>query len=594
MKTRQEIETKYRWDVDSVYASIADWEQDLQRLPSLLEPIRALRGKLTSPAAVAEVFAAEDALGIVLDRIYLHAHMNEDVDTTVGENQGRMARVKAQSAKISGELAWIRPEILAQSEETLRQWTNDAALAPYRRSMEILLRQKPHTLSSEEETLLGLARDVFGTPYETFSKLTNADLKFDPAKDSAGVEHAVSNGTLGSLLQKSDRTLRQNVFASLYKGYGDHRNMLASLLAGSSKGHVFNATVRKFDGALEASLFQDTIPTAVYTSLISAVHEALPIFHEYVDLRARQLGLENDINMWDFLVPIVPDFHLDVEWDKCREWVTESTKPLGADYGKGVVASFDERWYDVFENKGKRSGAYSTGAYRQKPFMLLNYHGTLDDVFTVAHELGHSMHTLMSHTHQPYRTSDYPIFLAEIASTTNEALLHQHLMATQKDPQLRAYLLNHLCDSFRGTLFRQTMFAEFELEIHRRLERGEAITADSLEEYYVGLNAKYYGPRVKADPRIATEWARIPHFYYNFYVYKYATGFAAAQIFSQQVLSGPEGRDKYLGFLKSGSSRDPLDTVKAAGVDLTDPAVLQRAFGNFKVAIRELSELLKK
>ncbi len=466
-------------------------------------------------------------------------------------------------------------------------------MASYRRSIDLLLREKPHTLSTEEETLLGLASDIFSLPYESFSKLTNADLKFKPAKDSSGEERTVSNGSFLSLLQDADRELRKSAFGSIYETYGDHINTITSLLNGGTKTHVFNANVRKFGGALEASLFNDNIPTSVYHSLIEAVNGALPVFHEYVDLRARQLGLEGDLNVWDLHVPIVPDFELEVDWKQCREWVSESTKPLGEDYQRGVVASFEERWYDVFENKGKRSGAYSTGSYGQKPFMLLNYHASLDDVFTVAHELGHSMHTLLSHGHQPYRFSDYPIFLAEIASTTNEALLHQYLMRTQHDPKLRAYLLNHLCDSFRGTMFRQTMFAEFELEIHQRLERGETLTADSLKKYYTDLNAKYYGPRMKSDERIALEWARIPHFYYNFYVYKYSTGFAAAQIFSQRILSGAEPRDKYLGFLKSGSSKDPLDTVRHAGVDLSDPRVLQQSFANFKVAIAELSELLQ-
>jgi len=351
--------------------------------------------------------------------------------------------------------------------------------------------------------------------------------------------------------------------------------------------------VRKFPGALEASLFNDNIPPSVYTSLIEAVHGALPIFHEYLDLRARHLGLQGEMNMWDLHVPIVPDLKLEIDWEECREWVQDSLKPLGSDYHQVVLASFQERWYDVFENKGKRSGAYSTGAYGQKPFMLLTYHGTLNDAFTVAHELGHSMHSHLSQHTQPYRYSDYPIFLAEIASTTNEALLHHYLMETKQDPALRAYLLNHLCDSFRGTMFRQTMFAEFELEIHRRLERGEPLTAESVSEYYYGLNEKFHGPAIKADKRIQIEWMRIPHFYYNFYVYKYATGFAAAQIFHQQVLSGPDGCEKYLSFLKSGSTKDPLDTVRDAGVDLANPDVLQRAFEGFRGAIKELGGLLE-
>lgn len=590
--TRAEVRRHDKWDIESVYTTPEEWEKDFARLADLVAPVVALKGKLASAAAVAQAFAAEDALGRVLDRLHLYAHMKEDEDTSVGDNQARMSRTRSQYARIAGELAWVTPEILRQPEETLRAWADDPALQPYRRSMTILLRQKPHTLSSEEETLMGLASEVFGTPYDAFGKLTNADLTFEPAEDSAGERHEVTNGTFYSLLLSSDRTLRRNAFGSIYKGYGDHRNSICSLLAGSTKSHVLNSRIRRFPSALEASLFSDNVPKTVYTSLIEAVHEALPIFHDYLDLRARQLKLEGDLNAWDLHVPIVQDFRMEVGWDECRDWIVESTRPFGEEYHKGVHASFDERWYDIYENRGKRSGAYSTHAYQYKPFMLLNYHGTLNDVFTVAHELGHSMHSYCSMNTQPYRYADYPIFLAEIASTTNEALLHDYLMRTKDDRRLKAYLLNHLCDSFRGTLFRQTMFAEFEWEIHKRIEEGGALTAESLSDYYYQLNAKFHGPRVKMDDRIALEWSRIPHFYYNFYVYKYATGFAAAQIFSQRILSGGDAREAYLGFLKSGSSRDPLDTVKAAGVDLTDPKVLQECFAGFRKAIRELAELL--
>lgn len=592
-KNRDQIEKKFKWDVEGVFASPEEWEVEFSQIDSLVQPVLELKGKLTDATAVAEVFAAEDTLGATIEKLYLYAHMKEDEDTSVGTNQARMSRVQAKYAEISGQLAWITPEILAQQEGVLKDWARMEVLAPFRRSMMLLLREKPHTLSAEEETLLGMAGEIFSSPHDSFSKLSNADMTFPDAIDSEKKPHEVTNGTFYTLLLDSDRGLRESAFRSIYKEYGKHSNTISSMLAGSSKGHVFNSKVRRFPSSLDASLFKDNIPASVYTSLIEAVQDALPIFYEYVDLRAECLGLGTDLNMWDVHVPIIPDFTMEVSWSECREWVTESLIPLGEEYGEGVKASFDERWYDVFENKGKRSGAYSTGAYGEKPYMLLNYHGTLNDVFTVAHELGHSMHTRLSHLNQPYRYADYPIFLAEIASITNEQLLHYYLLKKFDDPRLRAYLLNHLCESFRGTLFRQTMFAEFELEIHDRLEKGGALTAESLNEYYFALNAKYYGDKIKADESIALEWARIPHFYYNFYVYKYATGFAAAQIFSQQVLSGEDGCDAYLGFLKSGSSMDPLDTVKLAGVDLSDPAVLKSAFATFKQAIGDLSQLVK-
>jgi oligoendopeptidase F len=592
VKHRSEIQLADQWDVDSVYPSVEAWEADFVRIPDLLAPVLSLKGKLDNPAAVAAVYRAEDELGKLIGKLYLYAHMREDADLSVGENQARMARIRAQYARIGGELAFINPQILALPEATIRAWMDAPELTDYRRSLDLLLREKPHTLSEQEETLLGMASDLFSTPQEAFGKLTNADLKFADALDAKGEKHAVSNGTFFTHLMSNDRELRRSAFGAIYAGYGDHQNTLATLLAGSTKAHVFNARVRKFPGALEASLFRDNIAPTVYLSLIEAVNKALPAFHEYLTLRAEHLGVGADLNMWDLHTSIVPEISVSVDWSQCREWVEESTKPLGAEYHRIVKSSFTERWYDIYENKGKRSGAYSTGHYGEKPFMLLNYHSTLNDVFTVAHELGHSMHSWQSQHTQPFRYSDYPIFLAEIASTTNEALLHDYLMRTQENPKLRAYLLNHLCDSFRGTMFRQTMFAEFELEIHRMLERGEAITADAVSKYYYELNARYHGPSIKADDRIAIEWMRIPHFYYNFYVYKYATGFAAAQLFAQQVLSGETGRDRYMGFLKSGSSKDPLDTVRDAGVDLADPVVLTKAVDGFRAAVAELRGLL--
>ncbi len=591
-KTRDEIETRYKWDVESVYKDEKTWEAEFARLDKLIEPLRALRGKLNTPQNVAAAFQAEDELGQMLSRLYLYAHMQEDVDTSASQNQERMARMRARYAKIAGELAWIRPEILSQPEETLVKWRTHKALKPYRRTIEILLREKPHTLGIEEETLLGLASDLLGNPYEVFGKLTNADLTFAPAVDSQGKDHEVTNGTFYTLLLSTDRTLRHSAFTSIYKTYMAHKNTLATLLSGVVKSHTYIATVRKFPSALEASLFEDNIPVSVYSSLIEATHEALPAFHDYVALRARRLGLDADINMWDFYVPIVPEARVEVPWEKCREWIVEATGPMGDEYLEAARASFEERWYDVYESRGKRSGAYSTGAYGHKPFMLLNYHGTLDDVFTVAHELGHSIHTLLSHRGQPYRYADYPIFLAEIASTTNEALLHHYLMTTTDDPRLQAYLLNHLCDSFKGTVYRQTMFAEFEWDIHKHVEAGGALTADWLSEHYYKLNSKYYGTGITPDRRIANEWSRIPHFYYNFYVYKYATGFAAAQVFAKHILEGENGREQYLSLLRAGGSRDPLDAVRDAGVDLTNPKVIEEGFEIFRKSVRQLDTLL--
>jgi oligoendopeptidase F len=590
--TREKISVQDTWDTASIYGNEADYERDLKKVEALVGPIQALRGKLTSPGAVAEAFRLEDELSRLIEQLYLYAHMIEDQDTTVGPSQARMASMRGRIAKIQGALAWIAPEILTQDEATLKMWAGAPELSAYRRTMELLARQKPHVLSAEEETILGLSGEVFSTPHQAFGMLTNADLTFEPAADESGGKHPVTNAGYSTLMIRRDRTLRRNAFGAMYASYKAHRNVLAALLAGAVKTHALNARLRHFESALEAALFPDNVPPSVYHALIEAVDRALPLFHEYVAMRGRRLGLD-DLNMWDMHVPIVPEVEIKVEWAQCRRWILDSLKPLGDEYMAGAEAAFSDRWFDIWENKGKRSGAYSTGAYGHKPFMLLNYHGTLDDVFTVAHELGHSMHTWMSHKNQPYRYSSYPIFLAEIASTTNEALLLHHLLEIADDPKVKAYLLNHFCDAARGTLFRQTMFADFELQLHRRAEAGEASTAEALTEAYYALNAKHYGPPVEADERIGFEWLRIPHFYYNFYVYKYATGFSAAQVFSRRVLAGGEGCERYLDFLRSGCSRDPLDTVRDAGVDLSDAATVREAFVSFEQAVKALDAALE-
>ncbi|MBN1516722.1 oligoendopeptidase F [Candidatus Sumerlaeota bacterium] len=591
IKTRDQIDPQDKWDVESIYDAPEKYDEDFEQIDILLKPILELQGQLNTPENVAKVFELEDALGLLLDRLYLYAHLLEDQDTAVGENQARMSKLRTRYAQISGRAAWITPEILQQSEETLKQWLDAPVLKFYRRTMEKLVRRKPHTLSIPEETLLGKAGEVMHLAGEAFGKLCNADLTFDDAVDETGERHPVTNGSYSVLLRSTDRTLRQSAYESMYHTYGCHRNTLATLLSGGVKEHALNTELRKHGSCLEAALFYDDIPTTVYTSLIEAVHEALPVYYKYVELRKKMLGVDA-LKMYDLYVPITPNFKLEADWPQCREWALEALKPLGAEYVEGAKKAFDERWFDIYENKGKRSGAYSSGAYGQKPLMLLNYHGQLDDVFTTAHELGHSMHTHLSQEAQPYRYAGYPIFLAEIASITNEALLQHFLTQKTGDPAFKAFLLNHLCDSFKGTVFRQTMFAEFELMIHQAAENGEALTADWLCEKYGELNKLYMGPAVEVDEHIALEWSRIPHFFYNFYVFKYATGFVAAQVFAQRARESEETRDRYLSLLKSGGSKDPLDAVRDAGVDLADPSTIKQAFTAFDIAISELTELL--
>ncbi|MEQ8821798.1 MAG: oligoendopeptidase F [Sumerlaeia bacterium] len=589
---RDDIPAPDRWNLEAIYATPDAWDADFRRIDESLKPLLALQGKLASAAALAECFRLEDAFWQTIDRLYSYAHHREDEDTGNSTNQARHQRVAAKVAEVRGKTAWIRPEILAHPEESLRAWAEDAALADYRRTMKELIRQKPHTLSDAEETLLSKASQIFATPYQTFTYLTNADMSFPDVKDEKGEAQPLSNGRFVTFLESKDRDVRRRAFETLYDTYIGYKNTLASTLGGSVKLNNYTAGIRHFDSALEAALHPDNVPVKLYDALIEAVHTALPAFHDYIDLRKEMLGLDQ-LDMYDQYVSLVPDYDMKVSWGEACEWVTRSCEPMGEEYLGGLKSAFSDRWIDVYENKGKRSGAYSGGCYSTHPYVLMNYQGTLDHVFTLAHELGHSMHTWLSHRKQPYRYADYTIFVAEIASTTNEALLLNYLLETTDDPKFRAYLLNHQCDQFKGTVFRQTQFAEFERILHEMDQSGEPLTAEAIAERYYELNAAYYGPGVKADPRIAYEWMRIPHFYYDFYVYKYATGFCAAQVFSQRILGDAKLRDQYLDFLRSGGSADPLDLVKMGGVDLTDPKVLTDAFETFKRSTAELRELLR-
>jgi len=588
---RDELAPETCWDLEAIYPAPSDWDADFQRLEGLLQPILDLQGKLGEPEAVARVFAAEDDLSRLLEKLHTYAHHREDEDTANNTSQARMQRVLARHAEIAGKTAWIEPEILAQPLDVLEQWRDHPALAPYRRTMTVLIRRKPHVLSREEETLLSLASEIFRKPIEAFSFLTNADMTFPDIEDEDGNLQPLTNGRYITFMENKHRDVRRRAFESLYDTYISFKNTLTSTLGGSVKLHNYNARIRHFPSALEAALHPDNIPVKLYDALIEAVHEALPVFFEYVDLRKQALNLDM-LDMYDLHVPIVPDFDIKVSWKQAIEWVREACKPLGPDYARGVEAAFSQRWVDVYENKGKRSGAYSGGSYDTNPYILMNYQSTLDHVFTLAHELGHSMHSWLANQAQPYRYADYTIFVAEIASTTNETLLLHHLLETTDDPKFRAFLLNHQCDQFKGTVFRQTMFAEFEKLLHELDARGEPLTADAIADAYFDLNARYYGSEVGGDRRIAYEWMRIPHFYFNFYVYKYATGFCAAQVFARRILDSPAARDQYLDFLRSGGSDDPLDLVRRGGVDLTDPAVLTDAFASFRDSIRELKALL--
>ncbi len=589
---REAIDAAHTWNLAALYADSDAWERDFERIEERVRPIEALRGRLGDAETVARLFALQTDLDRLVRKLYTFAHLRQDENLAQGDNQARAARMRAKLTEVSGRLAWITPEILSHSEEALRRWSASEALAEYRYAMAKLVRRKPHTLSEEAETLLSRAGDVFGAPQKAFGFLTDADMRFPRVKDSQGEERELSQGRYISFLMNTDRRVRKDAFEAFYDTFGSFKNTLSSTLASQVKLQNYLASTRSFGSALEASLHEDNVPAALYDALIAATHEALPAFHNYVGLRKEILGLE-DLDMFDVYVPIVPDYEMKVPFEQAREWVIAACAPLGEAYVAALTSAFDERWIDIYENRGKRSGAYSGGCYDSLPYVLLNYDDTLDDAFTLAHELGHSMHTHLANRHQPPHTADYPIFTAEIPSTLNEGLLLRYLLDTNDDPRFRAYLLNHFCDSFKGTVYRQTMFAEFEKTIHELDASGEPLTPDSVADAYYELNAAFFGAHIKADERIRWEWLRIPHFYYNFYVYKYATSFCASQIFLERVLAGDTERDQYLRLLESGGSDDPLTLIQKAGVDLTDPRTLKGAFESFSRTVDELGGALR-
>lgn len=593
VRERAEIALADQWDLDPLYQSSEAWELDFARIEELVAPLETMRGQLASAGAILRLMEADESLDRLLEKLYTYAHLRKDEDTRNNDNQGRESRMRSRLAEIGGRLAWITPEILSHPEDELREWTDSAELAQHRHSMVKLLRRKPHVLSEKEETLLSRASEIFSASSQTFTFLTNADLKFPEVEDAEGRRHELTQGRYGVLMQKHDRVLRRNAFEGMYDTIGSFRNTLSSTLSSNVKMHNYMAQTRHFPTALEAALHEDQIPAALYETLIVATHEALPHFYEYVELRRRRLQVD-DLDMHDVYVPIVPEFDMQVPFDQATEWVVAACEPLGREYVDLLKRGLESRWVDRYENHGKRSGAYSSGCYDSQPYVLINYHRRLDDVFTLAHELGHSMHSFLSNRAQPYHYADYPIFIAEIASTLNEALLLRHLLKDAQDPRFRAYLLNHFCDEFKGTVYRQTMFAEFEKHVHEMDDAGQPLTPDALSEYYYGLNEQFFGPGMKADRRIGMEWARIPHFYYNFYVYKYATSFCATMLFIDRVMEGGgQGRDAYLQLLKSGGSDDPLALIQRAGVDLTSRETLESAFRGFGEAVGELGRSLE-
>ena len=591
--SRKDVPEEFTWNLEDLFPSVSAWTAEYESLKALSSEIPGFKGTLgRSGEDLLRWLRAEDETGVRVEKLYGYASCYADTD--VGDSLGQDLRGKAMGAAVALQSAasFAVPEIMAIPDETLdRFYAEVPELEVYRRSLYRIRRRREHILSPEEEKLLAAAGEMADAPDTIAGVFRNADLTFPPVADSAGREHPLTNGTFTVLLESPDAAFRKKVFETYYDRIGEFRNTAAAALDAQFKQLRFFADARRYPSTRAAALDATEVPEAVYDNLIDAVHGNMDKMYRYVSLRKRLLGVD-ELHMYDVYTPIVADAAEEISYEEAKATVLEALSVLGKDYTDLLRAGFDNRWIDVYENTGKRSGAYSSGAARPHPYVLLNHKDNLDTMFTLAHEMGHALHSWHSCRYQPVCTSDYVIFVAEVASTCNEVLLMRHLLGKTSDKKQRAYLINHFLDQFKGTLYRQTMFAEFEREMGRMSEAGEALTADILCEKYLELNRLYFGPDMISDDRIALEWARIPHFFYNYYVFQYATGFSAAVAIADRILAEGESavRD-YKKFLSSGSSTDPIGLLKIAGVDMGSPAPVNDALRLFGELIDEMEKL---
>lgn len=590
--SRSEIDEKYRWDLSSIYESDEAFLAALKDAKAFPTQLAAYQGKISQSAAdLLAYLRLDDQVDLVLTKLVNYAERKSDEDTRNSTYQDYSSQVMTLWVTLSSASSWFTSELLTLDETTMEQfYETEPELELYRRALDVIFQKRAHILSPAEEKLLASAGDMASQPGNVFSLLNDADLIFKDATDSNGKAHPVTHGSYIPLMMSSDRTLRENAYQSLYGTYHQFRNTFAATLGAQNKQLKFFADARHYDSMLEAALSGNEVSVEVYTNLIEAVHHNLPALHKYVSLRKEILGV-NELKFSDLYVPIVDDIDLTFTYEEACEIILEALKPMGEDYLALVRKGLSERWVDVYETPGKRSGAYSAGGYGMHPVILMNFQGKLDDVFTLIHEMGHSIHTYLSAKNQPVCYSDYVIFVAEVASTCNEALLTHYFLDHAENERERAYFLNHFLEQFRATLYRQTMFAEFELKVSELVAQGAGITADALCEIYRDLNKAYFGNDITVDKNVALEWARIPHFYYHFYVYQYATGFAAAIALSQRILSeGASAREDYLDFLKGGSSKPPIDLLRGAGVDMMSTQPIEDALSQFDSLIDELAQ----
>ncbi len=593
---RSEIPIQETWDLESIFATDAVWEDNFTYVSDQLPKLRSLQGSLgQTAAALLHALKLRDQVGEVLGRLLVYATMRFHEDTTRAQYQALADRAMTLAAEYSAATSFYTPEILAIPLERLQAYLDaEPGLATYRHAIDEITRARPHVRSAEVEQVLASMIELAQAPDRIFEMIDNADLRLPTLTDAEGNEAQLSIGNYLLFMQSPQRSVRQAAFEAMHETFKKQQNTIGANLATQVKKNIFFAKARHYGSSLEAALDDTNIPTTVYTNLVETVNRRLPVLHRYLALRQRALKLDDQQHMYDLYTPLVKEVDVTVPFNEARETVVQALSPLGSEYTTTLAHGLRSRWVDVRENQGKRGGAYSWGAYGTHPFVLLNYQSLLDDEFTLAHEMGHSLHSYLTWTSQPFHYGGYTIFLAEIASTLNEALLTQHLLRTTTDLSIRAYVLNHYLDGFRATLFRQAMFADYELRIHQRAEAGESLTPDLLCAIYRELNDRYYGDGgVVVDDLINWEWSRIPHFYSSFYVYQYATGIAASTALARDILTeGQPAVDRYLRLLRSGSSEYSIDLLRTAGVDMTTPAPIEAAIDEFDRAIGEMESLV--
>ena len=590
---RSTIENKFKWTIDEMYPNEESIEKDIQKVKELIEEVKRYKGILAdSEENIFKALNISEEASRILQNLYVYTHMKSHEDTRINKNQSNATKIDMLSTELSMATSYMVPEIIAMDNEKLENYLKTERLSHYKKYVDDILRLKPHTLNEREEELLAAVADLSGVPENVYDMLSFADLQFPEIEDENGEKVRVTHSNFSLFLKSKDARVRKDAFEAMYGIYGQYKNTFASTLYGGIKSEIFYAKTRKYESALQGSLFQDNVSVDVYNNLIDAVHENLDTLNDYIDLKKKFLGLDK-INMYDLYVPLTENFDMEISYEKAQEIILEALKPLGEEYLENVKKAFAEGWIDVYGNEGKQGGAYSWGSYDSKSYILMSYKDDLNSLFTLIHEMGHSMHSFYSKNNQPYLYSGYKIFVAEVASTLNELLLINYLLKNAESKEERVYLLNYYLEQFRTTVYRQTMFAEFEKICHGKVEEGEPLTAEDFNNIYYDLNKKYYGESCEVNEEIALEWARIPHFYSNFYVYKYATGFSAASALSKQILEeGESAVSRYKEFLKSGGSEFPLDQLRKAGVDMEKKESVDEALHVFKDLVKQLEKEL--